>query len=108
MSNFVVKERQSGRGIAHGNTADHSAVKLEGNWYFTPENVDMTHLRITNRTYTCPYKGVCFWVDLETPEGTKAQNVGWVYNDPKRGYEMIKDKIGFYARDTSGTISVVE
>jgi uncharacterized protein (DUF427 family) len=36
------------------------------------------------------------------------QNVAWVYNTPKQGYEMIKDRIAFYTRDTAGTISVRE
>jgi uncharacterized protein (DUF427 family) len=65
----------------------------------------MGHLKITNRTYTCPYKGVCFWIDLEIPDGRVAQNVAWVYRSPKPGYEFIQDQLGFYARPTSGTLA---
>jgi uncharacterized protein (DUF427 family) len=108
MATYKVKERQSGRNIAGGSPDEQCVFKFEGNWYFDPNKVDMTHLRVTQRTYTCPYKGVCFWIDLETPEGSRAQNVAWVYRQPKPGYEMIQDRIGFYARDTSGTMSVVE
>ncbi len=101
---FVVKERQNGEIIA--SAQDHQTVRLfEGNWYFKPEAVNMQHLKLTERTYTCPYKGVCFWIDLETPDGVKAQNVAWVYQNPKPTYEFIKDQIGFYARPTEGTIS---
>lgn len=104
---FIVKEKDSGQVIAAGKTSDKTALLFEGNWYFAPDAVDMSHLKVTNRTYTCPYKGVCFWVDLESPT-LQAKNIGWVYNNPKPGYEMIKDHIGFYARDTSGTVAVQE
>ncbi|MDX2161374.1 MAG: DUF427 domain-containing protein [bacterium] len=105
---LIVRERSSGQVIASGAPEDNSVLKFEGNWYFAPENIDLTHLNVTERTYTCPYKGVCYWVDLEAPDGTKAQNIAWVYRQPKPGYEQIKDRFGFYARDTAGTLSVVE
>lgn len=99
---LTVKARTTGEVIASGNEQQY-VIPFEGNWYFAPEVVNMEHLKVTERTYTCPYKGVCFWIDLETPNGY-AQNVAWVYNNPKPGYEFIKDQIGFYARNTSGTI----
>lgn len=104
---LVIKQRDTQQIIAQGSPEDTSALVFEGNWYFAPDHVDMAHLKVTDRTYTCPYKGVCFWVDLESPT-LKAQNIGWVYNNPKPGFEMIKDKIGFYARDTSGTLAARE
>lgn len=91
--------------IAEGSPSDGTARVFESNWYFDPAKVDMTHLRVTDRTYTCPYKGVCFWIDLDAP-GLQARNVAWVYNNPKPGFEMIKDEIGFYSRDTAGTMAV--
>jgi uncharacterized protein (DUF427 family) len=104
---LVVKAKDSGTLLAQGRTDDESVRVFEGNWYFAPEAVDMAHLKVTERTYTCPYKGTCFWVDLVTPDKT-VQNVAWVYNTPKPGYEMIKDRIAFYTRDTAGTVSVRE
>jgi uncharacterized protein (DUF427 family) len=83
-------------------TQPNTMIVLEGHWYFPPSVVDMQYLRVTERTYTCPYKGVCYWIDLEAP-GARAQNIAWVYRDPKPGFEMIKDWIGFFARDTAGT-----
>ncbi len=91
--------------IAEGSPSDDTARIFESNWYFDPSHVDMTHLRVTERTYTCPYKGVCYWIDLDAP-GMQARNVAWVYNNPKPGFEMIKDEIGFYSRDTAGTMAV--
>lgn len=75
---------------------------LEGNWYFDRAAVQMGHLVVTERTYTCPYKGVCYWVDLELP-GLNSRNIAWVYENPKPGYEMIAGRIAFYARETSAT-----
>ncbi len=105
MTQYQIKERISSRVIAKGSDSDNTVLPFEGNLYFTPEAVNMENLRVTDRLYTCPYKGVCHWVDLVTPEGTQATNVGWVYRNPKPGYENIKDRIAFYNRATSGTIA---
>lgn len=98
---FIVKNKKSGSVIASG-VENETARAFEGNWYFKPDAVSMEHLKVTERTYTCPYKGVCYWIDLEAPDH-RAQNVAWVYRNPKPGYEFIKDEIAFYSRDTAGT-----
>jgi uncharacterized protein (DUF427 family) len=100
---LVVKERTNGTIIAKGTEAETVRI-FEGNWYYAPEAVQMEHLKISDRTYTCPYKGVCYWIDLEMPDGRMARNVAWVYRQPKADYEFIQDQIGFYARTTSGTL----
>jgi len=69
---------------------------FEGAWYFDPEAVDMTCLEISQRTYTCPYKGVCYWIDLKLPGHPTIENVGFTYFKTKQGYEFIQDKIGLY------------
>lgn len=97
----TVTARSSGVVLASG--SEGQTVRLfEGNLYFAPEAVQMAHLRVTERTYTCPYKGVCYWIDLENG-AEHATNIGWVYNDPKPGYEFIRGQIAFYNRDTAGT-----
>ena len=63
----------------------------------------MKHLVITDRTYTCSYKGTCYWIDLVTP-GHQRQNVAFTYFQVHKGYEFIKDKIGFYAGQREATI----
>jgi uncharacterized protein (DUF427 family) len=100
---YVVKDRASNAVIAAG-VKDETVRDFEGNWYFSPTVVNMDYLNVTERTYTCPYKGVCFWVDAVSPTGEIARNVAWVYRDPKPGYEFIKDEMGFYARNSSGTL----
>lgn len=105
MSSLQILQKDSQAVIAEGNPSDGTARIFESNWYFDPAQVDMTHLQVTDRTYTCPYKGTCYWIDLEAPD-LQARNIAWVYNNPKEGFEMIKDAIGFYSRDTAGTQAV--
>ncbi|MCU0496003.1 MAG: DUF427 domain-containing protein [Anaerolineae bacterium] len=100
---LLITEKNSDQVIASGSEEDNTALILENNWYFAPDQVNMSPLKITDRTYTCPYKGVCFWVDLETPT-VRARNIGWIYRNPNSGYEQIKNWIGFYSRETSGTV----
>lgn len=92
----VIKEKSSGATLAKGE-ADADVVKYEGNWYFAPSAVERDVLKVTERTYTCPYKGTCHWVDFAGPDGAKAKDVAWVYADPKPGHEAIKGRYGFYA-----------
>jgi uncharacterized protein (DUF427 family) len=106
MASWTILQKNTDTVIAAGHEDDDSVMMLEDNWYFSPHAVDMTHLKLTNRTYTCPYKGVCFWLDLDAP-GIKARNIAWVYQQPKPGYERIKDRIAFYTRETLGTMAVV-
>ena len=90
---YVIRERMSGTVLASG-VLGETVQMLEGSWYFAPESVDRTHLRVSTRIYTCPYKGICHWIDLNTPH-VRAQSVAWVYENPKVGYELIKGHIGF-------------
>lgn len=79
--------------VAEGSVED-GIIEHESSYYFDPGQVDMTHLVISARTYTCPYKGVCHWIDLQTDSGV-IESVGWVYTQPRPGYEHIRDKIAF-------------
>jgi uncharacterized protein (DUF427 family) len=92
---ITIKDRKNDAVLASGKVGE--AVRLfEGTWYFAPEVVDMTHLVVTERTYICPYKGTCYWIDLNSPEH-QAQNVAFTYFQVKPGYEFVQGKIGFYA-----------
>src|SRR5688572_8604205 len=106
MGKATVKDKHDGAVLAQGEMPQ-GVFELEGNLYFAPEHVKMERLVVTERTYTCPYKGICYWIDLQSPN-IYAQNVGWVYQNPKAGWELIKDRIGMYARDTVGTLSLIE
>jgi uncharacterized protein (DUF427 family) len=101
---LTLKERKNDTILASGEE-DQTVREFEGNWYFAPETVRLDHLKVTDRTYRCPYKGICYWIDLDAPDA-KAKNIGWVYRDPIAGYEFIKDQIGFYAR-TSAEVEAI-
>ena len=93
MSSITVRDVTRSTVLAQGQ-AGQDAILLEGCYYFDPEQVAQEHLIVTERTYTCPYKGVCQWIDLDSPTGT-IRDVAWVYTRPKPKYEYIRDKIGF-------------
>lgn len=98
----TIKASQTGDTLARGEE-DQQVERFEGNWYFDPAAVTQDKLRVTERTYTCPYKGTCYWIDLES-DGQRAENIAWVYNNPKAGYEHIKGKYAFYAGTRAATI----
>lgn len=104
MNQVMIKESATGIVLAEG-VLDETVRQIESGWYFPPESVDMTYLQITQRTYTCPYKGVCYWIDLDAPD-MHAQNVAWVYQNPKRGYEAIKGYIAFNRKGSPATVAV--
>jgi len=101
---FVIKRKHTNEIIAAGDADDGSVIVNEGNWYFEPEAVDMRFLDRTERTYNCPYKGICTWIEVDAP-GVAGKNIAWVYENPSSGFEAIKGRIGFYTRETSGTIA---
>jgi uncharacterized protein (DUF427 family) len=93
MTTITVRDVTRGEIVAQGEQ-DQDAILLEGSFYFEPDQVKQDHLIITVRTYTCPYKGTCQWIDLDSPDGI-IQNVGWVYTRPSPKYEYIREKIAF-------------
>lgn len=99
---IVICEKQSGTRLAEGE-AGKDVVGYEGNLYFDPSVVNQSALRLTERTYTCPYKGTCHWVDYAGDDGRVARDVAWVYADPKPGHEVIKGRYGFYAGTRGAT-----
>lgn len=91
-----IVEKESGMRLAQAEEGQ-GVVSYEGNWYFDPQAVDQAALRVTDRTYTCPYKGTCNWVDHVRPDGRVVKDVAWVYPAPKPGHEVIRGRYGFYA-----------
>lgn len=99
---ITIKDVQTGMVLAEAILGE--GVQLfEGAWYFDRHAVDMTHLVISERTYTCHYKGVCYWIDLDASHH-KARDVGFIYFDLKEGYEFLKNKIAFYAGQRQATV----
>jgi uncharacterized protein (DUF427 family) len=93
---IAIKERASSAILASGELGS-TVIKYEGNLYFDPAAVDTKTLHVTSRTYTCPFKGVCNWVDFVTADGRTVPDVAWFYPEPKPGHEVIKGRYGFYS-----------
>jgi uncharacterized protein (DUF427 family) len=98
----AIREKKSDSVLAQGEEGQQ-ALKYEGNWYFDPSAVDQSALVVTDRTYTCPIKGTCQWVDFVDPEGRRVKDVAWVYPKTKPGHEAIAGRYGFYAGSRGGT-----
>lgn len=103
---LAIKLQNNNDVVASGEQPDQVLV-FEGNWYFSPETVNQQYLQVTEDIYTCSYKGQCYWMDLKTPD-IHIPHFAWVYRQPRAGYEFIKDKIGFYARDSKATRAIME
>jgi uncharacterized protein (DUF427 family) len=104
MTTITINDRTRNQAIAQA-LLDSGAFKFEGNYYFAPDKVQMDNLTVTDRIYTCPYKGFANWIDLQTEQGV-IKDVAWVYPTPKPGYEQIAGHIGFYDGIRSGTEAV--
>lgn len=79
-------------------------VFLEGGWYFAAHSLNMRYLRVSDREYFCPYKGMAHWVDLVLPD-LQARSMGWVYQEPMHRFESIAGRIAFFGRETSATLA---
>ena len=99
---ITIREKSSNTSLASGDPPS-GVITYEGNLYFSPENVTKDSLTVTGRTYTCPFKGTCHWVDFSDANGGTVKDVAWVYSDPKPGHEAIKGRYGFYAGTRGAT-----
>ncbi|OYT72928.1 MAG: hypothetical protein CFK52_03800, partial [Chloracidobacterium sp. CP2_5A] len=99
---ITIRDRATNAVLA--TAADPSQVlSFEGHWYFAPEAVSQSALKVTSDTYTCSYKGTCNWVSFDDGSRLTPQ-VAWVYLSPKAGYEQIAGRYGFYAGSRLTTI----
>ena len=99
---ITIRERESGSALAQAEVGANLA-KYEGNWYFDPSAVHADLLKVTERTYTCPVKGTCNWVDYVGPDGRTVKDVAWVYPKVKPGHELIQGRYCFHAGSRGGT-----
>jgi len=99
---ITIREKESDFVLAKGEEGNQ-VVTYEGNLYFESSAVNEKFLVTTDRTYTCPFKGVCNWVDFVDPSGRRVKDVAWVYPKPKPGHEVIAGRFGFYATTRGAT-----
>ncbi len=97
----TISEKTSGTKLAHAE-AEADAVKYEGNWYFLPAAVERDKLIVTDRTYTCPFKGTCHWVDYAGPGGDDRQGRGVGLRKPEAGARSHKGPLRVLRRHSRG------
>ncbi len=101
---ITIREARSGALLASAPEGSELVVPYEGNLYFDTSAVVEGSLRVSDRTYTCPQKGICNWIDFVDKMGSRTvRDVGWVYNKTNAGHEAIQGKYGFYAGNRGGT-----
>lgn len=57
-------------------------IYIEQNWYFPPQSVKQEFLTKSDTPYTCPWKGVCQYFNVEK-DGKSSPDNAWSYPDPK-------------------------
>jgi uncharacterized protein (DUF427 family) len=64
-------------------------------YYVPPEDIRMEHLKASNGTSYCEWKGRAVYYDVVTDEWTE-ERTAWFYPDPTRSFQDLKDYVAFY------------
>ena len=72
-----------------------SFESVEGNVYFPPGTVKPEHLRASDTTTVCPWKGTAHYHHVVV-DGELNRDAAWYYPDPKPAAAEIKDHIAFW------------
>jgi uncharacterized protein (DUF427 family) len=65
-------------------------------YYLPAEDVRFDDLRANERTTTCEWKGRATYFDHDDG-ARRIGSVGWAYANPTPGYEILRDRVAFYA-----------
>ncbi len=65
-------------------------------WYLPPEDVRLDLLRPAPGMTVCEWKGVASYLDVVVG-GRVARRAAWTYRDPNAAYEVLRDRVAFYA-----------
>ena len=72
-----------------------SVESVEGNTYFPPEALQRQHLRESEHTSICPWKGTARYYDVVV-DGKENPNAAWYYPEPKPAAANIKGHVAFW------------
>ncbi|MFZ4843083.1 MULTISPECIES: DUF427 domain-containing protein [Mycetocola] len=78
-------------GAVIADAAPEDIVLIEGNRYFPPASIAAGTLEKSPTPYTCPWKGVCQYFDVVTPDGTRISDGAWSYPNP---YDGAEERVG--------------
>ena len=67
---------------------------VEGNYYFPRDSVNMDYLKPSETAYTCPWKGVCTYYNIDV-HGDVVEDGAWSYENPKDAAANIAKYIAF-------------
>lgn len=76
-------------GIVIAEAPREELIFIESNWYFPPSSVKQEFLKKSPTPYTCPWKGVCQYFNVEQGD-KKSQDSAWSYPEP---YPSAFDKV---------------
>lgn len=72
-----------------------NCVMVEGNRYFPPQDVKREHLKPSEKTTVCSWKGVAHYYHVEV-KGRRNPDAAWFYPEPKEAARQIKDHVAFW------------
>jgi uncharacterized protein (DUF427 family) len=70
-------------------------VVVEGNHYFPRNAVRAEHLRDSDRTSVCPWKGTANYHHVVV-DGEENRDAAWYYDSPKQAAAAIEGRIAFW------------
>lgn len=72
-----------------------ATVVVEGNHYFPPASLNREHLRPSDHTSVCPWKGTAGYFDVVVGEEVNS-DAAWIYREPKAAAAEIQDHVAFW------------
>ena len=72
-----------------------ATIVVEGNHYFPPASLNRDHLRPSDHTTVCPWKGTAGYFDVVVGEAVNP-NAVWIYREPKDAAAEIRDHVAFW------------
>ena len=70
-------------------------VVVEGNLYFSRDQVQWDHFKPASNTTVCGWKGTANYYDIEV-DGAVNRGAAWYYADPKAAAESVRDRVAFW------------
>ena len=70
-------------------------VIVEGNHYFPADSVNTEHVRASDTSTRCVWKGTASYCDVVVGDDVNA-DAAWYYPDPLRAAQNIRGRIAFW------------
>src|SRR5262245_16547280 len=87
----MAKATWNGAILAEGD----DVILVEGNCYFSRDQIRWDHLKPASNTTFCGWKGTASYYDVEV-DGQVNSGAAWYYADPMPAAEAIRDRVAFW------------